>query len=150
MLFPWMCAFVCAAWEQMSPLKTARIPALHLQRNKKAMKKPFGINSLNSHPSPFFLLLKRTFPSPAWQCVSRPSSQNHSKWAMFLHSVAMGNTLTPPFFLMSNLGFSLRYLWFGRLACHCSTGTVLCLSQILGLCRISVTPELPLLCFKVI
>lgn len=140
-LRPWICVFVCAAYQQISPPKTARI-----QRNKKALKKPFGINSLNSHPSPFFLLLKRTFPSPVWQCVSRPSSQNHSKWAMFLHSVAMGNTFAPPP-PMSNLGFSLRYLPFGRLACRCSTGTIPHLSRLLGLCRISGTPELLLLLF---
>lgn len=143
---------MCAALEQMSPLKTARIPAIHLQRNKKAMKKPFGINSLNSHPSPFFLLLKRTFPSPR-QCGSvYPGlplriTANELCFSILLPWVTH---FAPPPLLMSNLGFSLRYLRFGRLACHCSTGTVSCLSQILGLCRISGTPQLLLLCFKVI
>lgn len=50
---------------------------------------------------------------------------------------------------MSNLGFSLRYLQFGRLACHCSTGMVSCLFQLLGLCRFPGMSELLLLCFMV-
>lgn len=74
---------------------------------------------------------EKDFPLAKWQCVSGPSLQKRSKWAMFLYSVAMGNT-SFFFLLMSNLGFSLRYLPFGRPACHCSTGNVSWPCQLLG------------------
>lgn len=61
--------------------------------------------------------------------------QDRSKWAVFLCSVAMGNA-SLFFFFMSNLGFSLWYLPFGKPACCRSTGTASWPRQLLELCRI--------------
>lgn len=146
------CVFVCVLDKsELVSQKTAQIQAMHLQWKKEAMKKkPFGINPFNLHPSPLLLPLKGLSSCQCggvYQGLFLRITANELCFSILLPWVTH---FFFPSLLMSNLGFSLRYLWFGRLACHCSAGMVSCLFQLLGLCRVPGMSELLLLCFKVI
>lgn len=77
--------------------------------------------------------VEKDFPLAKWQHVSRPSFSESQQMNYVSLFCCHGERIS--LLLMSNLGFSLRYLPFGRPACCCSTGTVSWPRQLLELCR---------------